>query len=104
MFINLYMFNSMKNIELYKEMVVAVKNETGVEEYEMLHSNSEEAVDARYILIHLLSQKLTDSQISSVTKLTRQSVNKIRNNFQYKIKKWSVATNLQHISNDVATE
>ncbi len=94
----------MKNIELYKEMVVAVKNETGVEEYEMLHSNSEEAVDARYILIHLLSQKLTDSQISSVTKLTRQSVNKIRNNFQYKIKKWSVATNLQHISNDVATE
>lgn len=85
-------------------MVVAVKNETGVEEYEMLHSNSEEAVDARYILIHLLSQKLTDSQISSVTKLTRQSVNKIRNNFQYKIKKWSVATNLQHISNDVATE
>ena len=44
----------MKNIELYKEMVVAVKNETGVEEYE--------------------------------------------------IKKWSVATNLQHISNDVATE
>lgn len=94
----------MKNIELYKEMVVAVKNETGVEEYEMLHSNSEEAVDARYILIHLLSQKLTDSQISSVTKLTRQSVNKIRNNFQYKIKKWSVATNLQHISKDVATE
>lgn len=85
-------------------MVVAVKNETGVEEYEMLHSNSEEAVDARYILIHLLSQKLTDSQISSVAKLTRQSVNKIRNNFQYKIKKWSVATNLQHISNDVATE
>lgn len=94
----------MKNIDLYKEVVVAVKNETGVEEYEMLHSNSEEAVDARYILIYLLSQKLTDTQISSLTRLTRQSVNKIRNNFQYKIKKWSVATNLQHISNEVAKE
>lgn len=94
----------MKYIDLYKEVVVAVKNETGVEEYEMLHSNSEEAVDARYILIYLLSQKLTDTQISSLTRLTRQSVNKIRNNFQYKIKKWSVATNLQHISNEVATE
>ena len=94
----------MKNIDLYKEVVVAVKNETGVEEYEMLHSNSEEAVDARYILIYLLSQKQTDTQISSLTRLTRQSVNKIRNNFQYKIKKWSVATNLQHISNEVATE
>lgn len=94
----------MKNIDLYKEVVVAVKKETGVEEYEMLHSNSEEAVDARYILIHLLSQKLTDIQISTLTNLTRQSVNKIRNNFQYKIKKWSVATNLQHISNEVATD
>lgn len=94
----------MKNIDLYKEVVVAVKNETGIEEYEILHSNSEEAVDARYILIYLLSQKLTDTQISSLTRLTRQSVNKIRNNFQYKIKKWSVATNLQHISNEVATE
>ena len=94
----------MKNIDLYNEVVVAVKNETGVEEYEMLHSNSEEAVVARYILIYLLSQKLTDTQISSLTRLTRQSVNKIRNNFQYKIKKWSVATNLQHISNEVATE
>lgn len=98
------MFDSMKNIDLYKELVVAVSKETGVEEIDMIHSNSEEAVDARYILIHLLAQKLTDTQISSVTKLTRQSVNKIRNNFQYKIKKWSVATNLQHISNEVATE
>lgn len=94
----------MKNIDLYKKLVVVVSKETGVEEYDIIHSNSEEAVDARYILIHLLSQKLTDTQISSLTRLTRQSVNKIRNNFQYKIKKWSVATNLQHISNILATE
>lgn len=94
----------MKNIDLYKELVAVVSKETGVEESDIIHSNSEEAVDARYILIHLLSQKLTDIQISSLTRLTRQSVNKIRNNFQYKIKKWSVATNLQHISNILATE
>ena len=98
------MFDSMKNIDLYKELVISVSKETGVEEIDIIHSNSEEAVDARYILIHLLSQKLTDTQISTLTKLTRQSVNKIRNNFQYRITKWSVATNLQHISNDVATE
>lgn len=47
----------MKNIDLYKELVVAVSKETGVEEIDIIHSNSEEAVDARYILIHLLSQK-----------------------------------------------
>jgi predicted XRE-type DNA-binding protein len=89
------MLFSMKIIDLYKE--------TGVCESDLIHSNSEEAVDARYILIHLLSQRLTDSQISNLTKLTRQSVNKIRNNFQHKITKWSIATNLQHISNEVAT-
>lgn len=84
----------MKNIDLYKELVVVVSKETGVEETDIIHSNSEEAVDARYILIHLLSQKLTDTQISSVTKLTRQSVNKIRNNFQYKIKKMECSNEL----------
>lgn len=98
------MLLSMKIIDLYKETVVAVCKETGVCESDLIHSHSEEAVDARYILIHLLSQKLTDSQISNMTKLTRQSVNKIRNNFQNKIHKWSIATNLQHISNEVATK
>lgn len=97
------MLFSMKIVDLYKETVVAVCSETGVSESDLIHSNSEEAVDARYILIHLLSQRLTDSQISSLTKLTRQSVNKIRNNFQHKITKWSIATNLQHISNEIAT-
>lgn len=92
----------MKNIELYRKMVVVVCTETGVCETDLIHSNSEEAVDARYILIHLLSQRFSDSQISRLTTLTRQSVNKIRNNFQYKIAKWSVATNLQRISNEVA--
>ena len=43
------MFDSMKNIDLYKEVVVAVSKETGVEEIDMIHSNSEEAVDARYL-------------------------------------------------------
>lgn len=67
------MFDNMKNIDLYKELVVAVSKETGVEENDMIHSNSEEAVDARYILIHLLpksspipkylpSQSLQDNQ------------------------------------------
>ena len=97
------MFYGMKNIDLYKELVIAVADETGIGESEMLHSNLEEAVDARYILIYLLSLKLTDSQISALTNLTRQSVNKIRNNFRYKERKWSVAMNLQRINNRIAT-
>lgn len=98
------MFYSMKILDFYNDMVVAVCKETGVCETDLIHSNSEESVDARYILIHLLSQRLTDTQISNLTTLTRQSVNKIRNNFQYKIQKWSVAINLQHISNEVASK
>lgn len=96
------MFFSMKTNDLYNKVVIAICNETGISEYNLIHSNSEESVDARYILVHLLSQKLTDSQISYLTQLTRQSVNKIRNNFQYKINKWTIATNLQRISNEIA--
>lgn len=100
---NINMFLSMILQDMYREVVSAVCRTTGIDEYSLFNSNSEEAVDARYLLIHFLSQKLTDIQISHLTKLTRQAVNKIRNNFQHRIKKWSVATNMQQISDDIET-
>lgn len=89
--------------EMYKEIFEVVSRVTDVDEHSILNSNVEDAVDARYLLIHFLSQKLTDNQIASLTKLTRQSVNKIRNNFQYRIRKWSVSTNMQLISKEIET-
>lgn len=80
----------MKAAELYQNMVAAVCRHTGVGEVDVLESNKEECVDARYILIHFLSQYLTDEDISRVTGLTRQAVNYIRNHFEQKMNKWSI--------------
>lgn len=92
----------MKAAELYQTMAATVCRYTGVGEVDMLESNKEECVDARYLLIHFLSQCLTDEEISRQTNLPRQSLNRIRNRFVYKINKWSVRNYLNEISTELA--
>ena len=72
---------------------------------DMFSSNCEESVDARSILVHILSGRgLTDSQISSFTGLTRQCVNKLKNSVRHRSGKWSYRSFMQQISNELATE
>lgn len=92
----------MKAAELYQTMAATVCRHTGVGEVDMLESNKEECVDARYLLVHFLSQYLTDEDISRATGLTRQAVNYIRNHFEQKINKWGVKGNMADISNELA--
>lgn len=91
----------MKAAELYQNMVAAVCRHTGVGEVDVLESNKEECVDARYILIHFLSQYLTDEAISRVTGLTRQAVNYIRDHFEQKMNKWSIKSNMSDIGDEI---
>lgn len=91
----------MKAAELYQNMVAAVCRHTGVGEVDVLESNKEECVDARYILIHFLSQYLTDEDIPRVTGLTRQAVNYIRNHFEQKMNKWSIKSNMSDIGDEI---
>ena len=91
----------MKAAELYQTMVAAVCRHTGVGVVDVLESNKEECVDARYILIHFLSQYLTDEDISRVTGLTRQAVNYIRNHFEQKMNKWSIKSNMSDIGDEI---
>lgn len=91
----------MKAAELYQNMVAAVCRHTGVGGVDVLESNKEECVDARYILIHFLSQYLTDEDISRVTGLTRQAVNYIRNHFEQKMNKWSIKSNMSDIGDEI---
>ena len=91
----------MKAAELYQNMVAAVCRHTGVGEVDVLESNKEECVDARYILIHFLSQYLTDEDISRVTGLTRQAVNYIRNHFEQKMNKWSIKSNMSDVGDEI---
>lgn len=72
---------------------------------DMFSSNREESVDARSILIYILSERgVTDSQISLLTGLTRQCVNKLKNSVRLRSRKWSYRSSLQQVSNELATE
>ena len=67
-------------------------------------TNKEESVDARAILIYTLSSKgISDQEIASLTGLTRQCVNKLKNSHKYRNTKWSYVSSLQQISNALAT-
>lgn len=71
---------------------------------DMFGTNREEAVDARSILVYVLSSKgVSDLEIAALTGLTRQGVNKLKNSYKYRKSKWSYAANLKQISNELAT-
>lgn len=68
-------------------------------------SNKEESVDARAILIHTLSSKgISDQEMSALTGLTRQCVNKLKNSHKYRKTRWSYILSLKQISNALATD
>lgn len=81
----------MKAEELYLEILRVVEEVTGIDAASMLTSNCEEQVDARHILVNVLSSYgFSDTRISGLTKLTRPCICIIRNNFKYRIKRYFV--------------
>lgn len=92
----------MKIEDLYTSILQKVISTTEIKEENILKSNKESCVDARYLLIHFLSQYLTDDEISNVTGIVRQSVNRIRNNFPNRMNKWSLKENLKEIGSQLA--
>lgn len=93
------------NTELTKYYEKALQTVQKVTEVEQIfHSNKEEAVDARTILVYVLALKgISDNEIALLTGLTRQGVNKLKNNYKYRKSKWSFVSNLQQTSNELAT-
>lgn len=54
-------------------------------------SNKEECVDARYVVIAVLSEKLSDKQIAEVSGWSVQLVNKAKNSFADRCKyRWGL--------------
>lgn len=84
---------------LYLNCVGAVCRETGINECDMLHGNSEECVDARFLLVKALLLRLTDSEAAELIGRTRQCVNAIRNS--RKPMKWSVRMNWEAVRKQV---
>jgi hypothetical protein len=54
---------------------------TGISLEKVLKSNLEECVDARYVVIAVLSERLSDKQIAEVSGWSVQLVNKAKNSF-----------------------
>lgn len=65
----------------------------------ILRSNKEECVDARYIAIAVLSERMSDRQISEISGWSIQLVNKAKNAFRERCKfRWGLKESYKEIS------
>lgn len=70
---------------------------------DVLHSNKDECVDARYLVVSLLSERLSDRQISDVSGWSYQLVNKARNSFSERCKyRWGLKGLYKNLCNFVS--
>ena len=77
--------------EIYLDILRAVEEVTGVSATDFLTSNCEEHVDARHILVAVMSERgYSDSKIAKRLNLTRPCVCMIRNNFKYRRRRYFV--------------
>lgn len=74
---------------LYSQVMWLVSDYTELNENEIITSNREECVDARYILVGVLSSYLTDDEIARISGLTRACANKIRNGMKARMGRFS---------------
>lgn len=68
--------------DFFEKVIEIVSNVSGLEVGAILHCNREECVDARYVLVAVLAEQLSDRQISLASGLSVQLVNKAKNCFR----------------------
>jgi hypothetical protein len=76
----------MNKVELFNEVLDNVCKGTELDTDSVKSSNREECVDARYLVIAVLSEKLSDKQIAEVSGWSVQLVNKAKNSFHNRCK------------------
>ena len=76
----------MNKVELYENILGKVCEMTELSVEKVCKSNLEECVDARYVVIAVLSEKLSDKQIAEVSGWSVQLVNKAKNSFHNRCK------------------
>lgn len=72
--------------ELFEDVLEKVCELTELSVEKVCKSNLEECVDARYVVIAVLSERLSDRQISEVSGWSVQLVNKAKNSFHNRCK------------------
>lgn len=76
----------MSRREYFESILGKVCEMTQLSVEKVCKSNLEECVDARYVVITVLSEKLSDKQIAEVSGWSVQLVNKARNSFHNRCK------------------
>lgn len=71
----------MNKVDLYENILGKVCEMTELSHEKVCKSNLEECVDARYVVIAVLSEKLSDKQIAEVSGWSVQLICKARNSF-----------------------
>ena len=84
---------------MIKSILQSVCNSLHVEQKKLFKTNQEEYVDARSLACQLFAEEgLTDSEIARIFGVTRQCVNKLKNNFKARCKcKWTLRTKYQKL-------
>ena len=81
----------MNKVDLFNEVLDNVCKGTELDTDSVKSSNREECVDARYLVIAVLSEKLSDKQIAEVSGWSVQLVNKAKNSFHNRCKcRWGL--------------
>lgn len=77
--------------ELFNAVLNKVCDEMEVSREDVMHSNKEECVDARHLVIAVMSERFSDRQIAEVSGWSYNLVNKARNNFHERCKfRWGL--------------
>lgn len=77
--------------ELFNEILNKVAEVTELDKESILHSNKEECTDARYVVVAVLTERLSDRQIAEVSGWSIQLVNKAKNSFKDRCKfRWGL--------------
>lgn len=88
--------------DFYEKVLEAVSYHTGFEETQILHSRLEVCTDARYLLIHFLSEHLKCNEIVYLTGLPKQTVSQICNQYDQRAKfKYSIRECERKIRNEL---
>jgi isopentenyldiphosphate isomerase len=81
----------MSRREYFESILGKVCEMTGISIEKVCRSNQEECVDARYLVIAVLSERLSDKQIAEVSGWSVQLVNKAKNSFHNRCKcRWGL--------------
>jgi hypothetical protein len=90
----------MNHKDFFESVRARVCDETDTDPDDLFSSNKESHVEARCLLVSILSKHgYTDTHLSGLTGLTRQAVNKLRNSLEDRLRhSWRLRQTEQRIS------